>query len=122
MTRIRVGDSVYGLEESVNDAALGDLLVLKVKTKTADYSGVSIKTIADTFTALGKKAEAEDFTPLSLLDDESFIVNMIGIVFLARRKAGETVTFEDASRASFTDIQILADEDDAPKGDAAVAA
>ena len=112
MTRFRVGDSVYGLEESVNDAALGDLLVLKTKTKTADYAGVSIKTIADTFTSMGAKAQTEGFSPLDLLDDEAFIVNMIGVVYLARRKAGETVTFEDASRVSFTELEILADVED----------
>lgn len=123
MTRIRVGDSVYGLEESVNDAALGDLLVLKVKTKTAEFSGVSIKSIAETFTAMGRRASEDGFTPLDLLDDEQFIVNMIGVVFLARRKAGESLTFEDAGRASFTDLEILSDEeDDAPKDDAAEAA
>lgn len=123
MTRIRVGSNVYGLEESVNDAALGDLLVLKTKTKTAEFSGVSIKTIADTFTSMGKRAEADDFSPMDLLDDELFIVNMIGIAYLARRKAGEQITYEDAARVSFTELEILVDEeDDAPKGEAADAA
>lgn len=120
MTRIRVGSGVYGLEESVNDAALGDLLVLKTKTKTADFAGVSIKTIAEMFTTLGKRSSDDDFNPVDLLDDESFIVNMIGVIYLARRKAGESLTVEDAGRASFTDLEIMSDEeDDAPKDDAA---
>lgn len=123
MTRIRIGANVYGLEESVNDAALGDLLVLKTKTKTPEFSGVSIKTISDMFISLGERSQQADFNAVDLLDDESFIINMIGVVYLARRKAGEQVTFEDAGRAAFTDIEIVADEeDDAPKDDAAEAA
>lgn len=106
----------------MNDAALGDLLVLKVKTKTADYSGVSVKTISEMFVSMGKRAQDESFSPLDLLDDEAFIVNMIGVVYLARRKAGESVTFEDAASVAFTDLEILADEEESPKDDAAEAA
>ena len=71
---------------------------------------------------MGERASKADFNPVDLLDDEGFIINMIGVVYLARRKAGEQVTFEDAGRAAFTDIEIIPDEDEAPKDDAAEAA
>ena len=112
MTSIRVGGSTYSLQESVNGATLGDLYTLKVQTRRDGSPGVSVKTISDTFTRVGEAAAADGFNPLDLLDDDVFIQNMVGVVFLVRRKAGEAVTFDDAAQVSFNDIQFISDEDD----------
>lgn len=113
MTSIRVGEAVFSLEESVNGAALGDLYALKVQTRKDGSPGVSVKTISETFTRIGEMAQRDDFSPLDMLDDDVFIQNMVGVVFLARRKAGEQITVDDAARVSFDDIGFVADDDEA---------
>ena len=113
MTNIRVGETVYSLEESVNGATLGDLYALKVQTRKDGSPGVSVKTISETFTRVGEMAQRDDFSPLDMLDDDAFLQNMVGVVFLARRKAGEQITFDEAAQVSFDAIGFEADEDDA---------
>ena len=110
MTSIRVGETVFSLEESVSGAALGDLYALKVQTRKDGSPGVSVKTISETFKRVGELAQQEDFNPLDMLDDDTFLQNLIGVVCLARRKAGEQITFDDAAQVSFDEIGF---EDDA---------
>lgn len=110
MTSIRLGSEVFSLEESVNGATLGDLYALKVQTRVDGSPGVSVKTISDTFIRIGERAQEPDFEQLELLDDDVFLQNMVGIVFLARRKAGHEITVADAGRVSFNDIELIADE------------
>lgn len=111
MTSIRIGSETYSLEDSISNAALGDLFALKVQTRKDGYPGVSVRTISETFIRLGEMSQRDDFTGVDLLDDDDFIQNMIGVVFLARRNAGESVTFEDASRVSFNDIAFIVEDD-----------
>jgi hypothetical protein len=105
------------LQESVNGATLGDLYSLKVQTRKDGYPGCSVKTISDTFTRIGELANRDDFSPLDMLHDDDFIQNLIAVIFLARRKAGEQVTVEDAGQVSFNDIAFIVDDEDdaAPK-------
>ena len=112
MTSIRVGDSTYSLQESVNGATLGDLYALKVQTRRDGSPGVSVKTISETFQRVGAASAVEGFNPLELLDDDVFIQNMVGVVFLARRKAGEPVTFDEAGQVAFNDIRFISDDDE----------
>lgn len=119
MTTIRVGSESYSLQESVAGASLGDLYALKVQTRRDGFPGVSVKTISETFERIGELAAEGGLKPADLLDDDAFLQNMIGLVFLARRKAGESITVEDAGRVSFTDIAFEVDDDEdesAPKG------
>lgn len=115
MTSIRVGSETYSLHESVNGASLGDLYSLKVQTRKDGSPGVSVKTISETFIRIGELAASDGFSPVDLLDDDVFIQNMVGVVYLARRKAGEQITVEDAASVSFNDIEFVTedDEDDA---------
>jgi len=112
LTSIRVGETVYSLEESVNGAALGDLYALKVQTRRDGSPGVSVKTISETFKRIGEMAQKPDFSPLDMLDDDTFLQNLVGVVFLARRKAGEEITVDDAARVSFDAIGFVEDVDD----------
>lgn len=98
--------------ESINEASLGDLYTLKVQTKTSTFPGVSLKTISDTFTRVGELAGNPDFETINLLDDEEFIINIVGVIFLVRRKSGENITLDDARAVSFTDFQLVDDEED----------
>jgi len=123
MTQIKLGDTLYSLEESVNDATLGDLYALKMQTKTADFTGVSLKTLSTMFARFGDLSSNPDFNTMDLLDDEDFLINMTGLIWLAKRKAGEPVTFAEAGQVSFTQVQFVdeadADEDasDVPLGE-----
>lgn len=112
MTSIRIGSETYSLEDSISNAALGDLFTLKVQTRKDGSAGVSVKTISETFIRLGELSSRDDFTGADLLDDEVFIENMIGVVFLARRNAGENITLEDARGVSFNDIAFIVEEED----------
>ena len=112
MTSIRVGSETYSLQESVNGATLGDLYALKVQTRRDGSPGVSVKTISETFQRVGVSAAVDGFNPLDLLDDDVFIQNMVGVVYLARRKGGEPVTFDEAGQIAFNDIQFVDDDED----------
>lgn len=128
MSQIRIGAETFDLATSVNDASLGDLYVLKTKTRSPAFAGVSVKSIAHTFERIGVASKVDGFETIDLLDDEEFIINMVGLVFLARRKAGETITVEQAGRVAFTDLEFIDDDDDdepeveAPLGEATAAA
>ena len=91
----------YGLEDSISKATLGDLYTLKIK------SGVSVKTIRDTFRSFGEITDA-----LDLLDDATALINLQGVIWLSRRKAGESVTFEEAGDVSFTDLSFEVEDDE----------
>lgn len=110
MTKLRVGEEVFGLEESVSGASLGDLYQLKVQTRKDGLPGVSVKTISDALVRAGERAAEPDFQTVDLLDDEVFLQNLVGLVFLARRRAGQQVSFDEASRVSFQDIELIADD------------
>ena len=92
-----------------------------MQTRKDGSPGVSVKTISETFVRVGELAATEGFSPLDLLDDDVFIQNMIGVVYLARRKAGEQITVDDAADVSFNDIEFITedDEEDAPLDEAA---
>lgn len=105
-TKIVISGVKYGLDDSVGRASLGDLYTLKVKL------GVSVKTITKTFARFGELAENDDFSPLDMLDDAEIIRNLQGIVFLARRKAGENISVDDAGMVSFMDIEFELEDDE----------
>lgn len=123
--RIELNGNTYDLSEAASKAKLNDLMELKIKTR-ATGDGVSVKTIrstfmhmGDTFKALGGKedqppeqlVEALNEAFLELLSDDDFVQNFIGVVFLARRLAGEKVTVEQAGEFSFSDVRFLVDDD-----------
>ena len=57
--KLLVNDSEYDVTESIQGAALGDLMYLKVKTRGATFVGdsaflgVTVKGIQDTFESVG---------------------------------------------------------------------
>jgi len=110
--RIVIAGTGYDFVEALTGAALGDLLKLKVKTKTADYLGTTVKSMTKAFKDLGEKTKADDFDSLDLLGDEDFLRAMIGVIWLSRRKAGERLEVEDAAAISFTEFSIETDDDD----------
>lgn len=111
--KLIVNDVVYDVTASLQNAALGDLLTLKLKTKTVDFLGVTVKFIQDTFTAVGQRmTEQPDFDPLELLGDEDFLRAMSGLIFLARRGVGETLDVAEAFKTKFQQFRIEPEDED----------
>ena len=111
--KLIVNDVVYDVTASLQNAALGDLLTLKLKTKTVDFLGVTVKFIQDTFTAVGQRMTDEpNFDPLELLGDEDFLRAMSGLIFLARRGVGETLDVSEAFDTKFQQFRIEPEDED----------
>lgn len=111
--KLIVNDVVYDVTASLQNAALGDLLTLKLKTKTSDFLGVTVKFIQDTFTAVGQRMTDEpNFDPLELLGDEDFLRAMSGLIFLARRGVGETLDVSEAFDTKFQQFRIEPEDED----------
>lgn len=144
--KLIIGAVEYDVTDSIQKATLGDLMKLKVKTKTATFVGVTAKSINQTFIDVGKRlqengkvrreryaayvgaggdlsedeadlSEPGDWTFIDLLGDEDFLVNMQGLIYLARRHAGESLEVEDAADTPFDSFSIQDEDeaDDAPK-------
>ena len=148
--KLVIGSTEYDVTDSIQKATLGDLMKLKVKTKTASFIGVTAKSINQTFIAIGKHlteagelrktryaeyvlaggdlpedevdlSTPTDWSTIDLLGDEDFLVNMQGLIYLARRRAGEQLEVEDAADTPFDSFSLVDDTDseavtDAPKG------
>lgn len=111
--KLIVNDVLYDVTASLQNAALGDLLTLKLKTKTVDFLGVTVKFIQDTFAAVGQRMTDEpDFDPLELLGDEDFLRAMSGLIFLARRGVGETLDVSEAFDTKFQQFRIEPEDED----------
>lgn len=121
--KIVISGTPYEFAESVGGASLNSLMELKSTTKARDPKGigVTVESIEAAFTAMTERSQREDFKAVTLLGDEEFLLNIVGVMFLARKKAGEKVTFESCGDVSFQDFSILIDDDDledeAPKGE-----
>lgn len=105
--KITIDGKSYELTESIGAAALGDLVALK------KHSGVSVKTIKEMFEHTAELASDPSFDRFDLLDDEQFLVNMIGVIWLARRKAGEQIGMAEAEEISFQSVAFDFDEETA---------
>jgi hypothetical protein len=122
LTGIRVGSETYDLQDAISGATLNDLKRLQLQTKSEWLpSGVTPQSIQESLEWLGERAKADDFDQVELLGNLTFMDNLAGLVFLARRKAGEHLEVSDAGDVAFTDIQFVNDDEDdaAPLDEAA---
>jgi hypothetical protein len=96
--KLVVGDDSYDLVSSVQGAGIGDLRNLKALTKGlldvddnggVAFPGVTVKTFAALFEGLQDSEQAD------LASDMNFLLHMQALVWLAKRKAGEPVSFDD---------------------------
>lgn len=116
---IRINGDDYTLD-GIQHVPMGDLFVLKSFTHDKGC-GVSLKTINAMFDQLAVKAADSGFNPIDLLDDNVFLANMIGLVYLVRRSAGDQIKVQEAWDTPFDEIEFIdaaeAGEGDAPKGE-----
>jgi hypothetical protein len=108
--KISIDDTEYELFDSIGGAALGDLKVLKA-------SGVTVKSIKAMFDQM-EVIFRDGGDTLDLLEDELFLDNIIAVIYLSRRKAGEDITLADAAKVSFQSVHLVMEEEDLdPKDD-----
>lgn len=110
--KLYVNDVGYDIISSLQNSAIGDLLKLKVKTKTADFNGVTIKFIQNAFSTVGERMSDPEFDPVELLGDENYLNAMAGLIFLARRNSGEQLEVSDAFDTNFANFRIEPDPED----------
>lgn len=113
MTSIRVGSETYSLQDSVSGATLNDLKRLQSQSKSEWLpGGVTPRSIQDMFVSLAERSQVDGFDPIDLLGDMAFMDNLAGVIFLARRKAGEHLEVSEAGDVAFTDIEFITDDED----------
>jgi hypothetical protein len=110
--KLIIGDKKYDVHESIQHVALGDVLQLKKQSAADGEPPVTVKTIQATFTRMREVTKTEGFNPVDLLEDDDFLRSMIGLIFVARRRAGEDITFEDAANTPFDSFHLDTDGDE----------
>lgn len=104
--KLIVDEVVYDVLESLHGASLGDLRRLKKDL------GSTVRTINSTFTRLGEESQSDSFDNLSLLEDDDFLQSMIGLIWLAKRKAGVDLSIADAEATPYDVFSLDFDDDD----------
>ncbi len=115
MTRLKIGDEVFDLTAAAAEATLGDLREL-ARVTAVPGPKVTPRTMHETFVNAGIRLQTDQAAGfLDLFDDDDFLANLQGLVWLARRNRGETLTYEEAGRFAFHEGDLLGDEEvDAP--------
>ena len=112
MTQLTVEGVSYDLERSIQQASIRDLVDLKRATQVGGQGGISIKSIAG---ALNKLAELSD--PMDIFDSLETLETFGALVFLCKRKAGESVSFDEACNTPLSDVGLTVDEVEAAEDD-----
>jgi hypothetical protein len=105
-----VNEVRYDLQDAVQHASIRSLVDLQ------KAAGISVNTIAETLVGMGEMQSPEE-----LFESVERLNVFAALVFLCRRKAGEQVSFDDASEVSMADVALDFDDDedeaeDDPKG------
>lgn len=105
--KLRIAGTDYDYAAAMQEASLNDLMRMKSQT------GMGMASINR---ALEKTKDAGDV--LDLLEDVDLLQALVCLSWLCRRHAGDDVSFEDAGRINFSDIQFIEEEDDVKPDDA----
>ncbi len=100
--KLLIGDAEYDIWDSVNYATLGDLDDLQEQSSTPKFDGVTDPYIRDAWRIAAELADQGK----SLRGSLQFRKAIQGIVFLAKRKAGEQVSWDDVRAIPYADAQI----------------
>lgn len=111
---IRISGEVYSLD-NIDDISMGNLLALKLYTKALGYP-VGLKSINAMLTHLGELAKDPKFDGSDLVEDEEFLANACGLVYIVRRCAGDEILPKDAFATPPKQFQ-FADTDEDGSGD-----
>ena len=107
MTNLTVDGVSYDLERAIQHAAIRDLVDLKRATQVGGVGGISIKSIVAALDAM------QAFTdPMDMFDSVETLETFAALVFLCKRKAGETVTFDEAAGTSLASVGLEVEDDE----------
>ena len=106
--KIIVDGTAHDLTEVLNTSKLIDLLELKRET------GLGMRTLTGTLPAMGRYKHPSD-----ILEDEAMLQALIALVWLARRRAGERLTFEEAGQLDLEKLVFEVEDDDDSPGEVA---
>jgi hypothetical protein len=107
--KIRVGLVEYPLSEGLTHPTNNDVRYLRRASKELDGVAVTPSTMQQFSIDLGESLKASG--TFDLFADER-LANLTGMIFLARRKAGDNLTYEDAGDFDLTDWEFIPDADD----------
>lgn len=129
--KLVIGEQKYDLIDGIQKASLSDLIMLKRATKASDRpNGVTLTTITGFFENLpegddteGGDAEGPGMLE-TILDSDDGLEILRALIFLCRRRAGETISFEQATDVPVMDLDFEDDEeaevaDESPKDEPA---
>jgi hypothetical protein len=103
--KLVIGATEYPLG-NINEATLDDLMMLRKQT------GLGMKGLREKLQLLDKFDDPED-----ILDDPDALLAMGALVWLARRKAGEVLTLEQACDFPLHEMQFVEEPDDVAVAD-----
>lgn len=106
MPRIQIGEKVYETT-SINDVSLRDLMLFDSQARALGLDR-TFHDIESTFNEIGDDDEAFDAHP-----DKYLLVGVL--VWIARRTAGEDVSFADAIDVPLSSIEFLGEPEPAKK-------
>lgn len=91
---------------ALNRASLLDLIELKKQT------GLTMSMIGDIYGDIAKRSSEPGYTPM---DDDAALMLFAVLIWLSRRGEGEIdLPFRESASMPLTELQIVADDDDAP--------
>ena len=91
----------YDVVEGLSNASLQTLYVLKVR------QGIGMKSLMQAAQKMTKIAD-----PLDLLEDPETFQVLMAVIWLARKNAGENITFEEANEFGISELEIVTEDDD----------
>jgi len=100
--KLVVDGNEYDIWDSVNFATLGDLDDLQEQSSTAKFEGVTDPYIREAWVIAADLAEQGK----SLRGSLPFRRAVMGILFLAKRRAGEDITWADVRKIQYIDAQL----------------
>ena len=114
--KLVVDGTEYDIWDSVNLATLGDLDDLQEQSSTAKFDGVTDPYIRDAWKLGAELVESGK----SLRESQQFRRAIMGILFLAKRRVGEDVSWADVRKIPYVDAKLVFTEqelavEDGPK-------
>lgn len=91
----------YDVVKGLENATLQTLYVLKVK------QGIGMKSLMQ---QANKMAQIKD--PIDLLEDAETFQVLMAVIWLARKGAGENISFEEANEFGIGELEVLNEDDD----------
>jgi hypothetical protein len=110
--KIRVGLTEYPLTEGLTHPTNNDIRYLRRASKELDGVAVTPTTIQQFSIDV---VEGMNSTAGFDLFEGERLANLTGMIFLARRKAGDNISYEDAGDFDLTDWEFIPEESDVPE-------